>query len=90
MMLVPLAIDGGTHVISDLFGVGHGFRYSNGWLAVLTANAFPTQFYVGNAVGSFNFLMRLFTGLLAAVAIVWVVYPRLERAFAPLSASMES
>ncbi len=90
LMLAPLAIDGGTHVISDLFGVGHGFRYSNEWLAVLTANAFPAQFYVGNAVGSFNFLMRLFTGLLAAVAIVWVVYPRLDRAFAPLSASTES
>ena len=81
LLLTPLALDGGTHVISDLFGVGQGFRYTNGWLAALTGNALPTQFYVGNAPGSFNFLMRLVTGVLSGFAIVWFVYPRLQRAF---------
>lgn len=84
LMLVPLALDGGTHVISDFFGVGHGFRYNNAWLAVLTTQAFPPEFYVGNGVGSFNFLMRMLTGLLTAVAIVWAIYPRLDQTFAPL------
>ncbi len=80
-LLVPLAIDGGTHVISDLFGVGQGFRYTNDWLAALTNNALPSSFYVGNAPGSFNFLMRLFTGVLSGAVIVWFTYPRLDAAF---------
>jgi len=80
LLLAPLALDGGTHFISDLFGVGQGFRYTNGWLAVLTGNALPAYFYVGNAPGSFNFLMRFITGVISGLAIVWFVYPRLQRA----------
>lgn len=81
LLLVPLAVDGGTHMVSDLFGVGQGFRYTNTWLATLTGNTFSPEFYVGNAPGSFNFLMRLVTGLLSGWVIVWFAYPRLDAAF---------
>lgn len=80
LLLIPLALDGGTHMVSDIFGVGQGFRYTNGWLAWLTANALPESFYVGNAPGSFNFLMRLITGTLAGMAAVWFAYPRVDEA----------
>ena len=75
LLLLPIAIDGGTHAISDLTGIGQGFRDTNQWLALLTNNAFSASFYAGDAVGSFNSWMRLITGLLAGLAITWLVFP---------------
>src|SRR3990172_7945471 len=59
LFLLPMAIDGTSHFISDLAGIGLGFRDSNVWLAALTGNAFPAGFYAGDAWGSFNSWMRL-------------------------------
>ncbi|MEW6030288.1 MAG: DUF2085 domain-containing protein [Chloroflexota bacterium] len=75
LLLLPIAIDGGTHMISDLAGIGNGFRDTNMWLAVLTNNSLPATFYAGDALGSFNSYMRLVTGLLAGLAIVWLAFP---------------
>ncbi|OGO29116.1 MAG: hypothetical protein A2W33_03445 [Chloroflexi bacterium RBG_16_52_11] len=75
LFLLPIALDGGTHMISDLAGIGQGFRDSNQWLAALTNNALPALFYAGDALGSFNSWMRLFTGLLAGLGIVWFAFP---------------
>lgn len=75
LLLLPMALDGGTHMVSDLAGIGNGFRDTNAWLAVLTNNALPTAFYSGDALGSFNSLMRFITGLLAGLAIVWLAFP---------------
>jgi uncharacterized membrane protein len=44
LLLLPLIIDGGTHMISDLAGIGQGFRDTNQWLAVLTNNSLPAAF----------------------------------------------
>ena len=75
LLLLPIAIDGGTHAISDLAGIGQGFRDTNTWLAVLTNQSFPVTFYAGDALGSFNSLMRFVTGLLAGLAIAWLAFP---------------
>ncbi|GER78827.1 MAG: DUF2085 domain-containing protein [Chloroflexi bacterium] len=75
LLLLPLVIDGGTHATSDLAGIGLGFRDTNQWLALLTNNAFPATFYAGDALGSFNSWMRLITGLLAGLGIVWLAFP---------------
>jgi uncharacterized membrane protein len=75
LLLLPIALDGGTHAISDFAGIGQGFRDTNMWLAVLTNYAFPASFYAGDALGSFNSLMRLITGLLAGLGIVWLAFP---------------
>lgn len=75
LLLLPIAIDGGTHAISDLAGIGQGFRDTNQWLAVLTNHAFPMTFYAGDALGSFNSTMRLITGLPAGLGIVWLAFP---------------
>ena len=61
LLLLPIALDGGTHMISDLFGIGQGFRDSNQWLTLLTNHSLPVSFYAGDAFGSFNSLMRLIT-----------------------------
>ncbi len=75
LLLLPIALDGGTHAISDFAGIGQGFRDTNAWLAVLTNHAFPATFYAGDAFGSFNSIMRLITGPLAGLGIVWLVFP---------------
>ena len=78
LFLLPMAIDGTSHFVSDLAGIGQGFRDSNAWLAALTNNAFQATFYAGDALGSFNWWMRLVTGLLLGIGLVWLVYPMME------------
>ncbi len=81
LFMLPMGIDGATHLISDLGGIGRGFRDSNVWLAALTQHAFPAAFYAGDAAGSFNSWMRLITGVLFGAGIVWLAYPLVEAAF---------
>ncbi|MBI3760570.1 MAG: DUF2085 domain-containing protein [Chloroflexi bacterium] len=80
LLLVPMAVDGGTHAVSDVLGggVGLGFRDSNTWLATMTSYQFPLTFYAGDAIGSFNWLMRLITGILMGLAVVWLILPMMD------------
>ncbi len=75
LLLLPIVLDGGTHAISDLAGIGRGFRDSNLWLANLTQNTLPAWFYAGDALGSFNSWMRNLTGVIAGFAVVWLAFP---------------
>jgi uncharacterized membrane protein len=82
LLALPMVLDGGTHTLSDMMGgIGGGFRYSNGWLASLTNDAFSAGFYAGDGLGSFNSWMRLISGLLFSLGAVWFVLPALEKAF---------
>ena len=78
LFLLPIALDGGTHFLSDLAGIGQGFRYTNLWLANLTHFVFSSNFYIGDALGSFNSWMRIITGLLAGLGLVWFAFPYIE------------
>jgi uncharacterized membrane protein len=80
LLLLPLAIDGTTHLFSDLSGFGRGFRDTNLWLAALTAGRFTSGFYAGDAWGSFNAAMRLLTGGLFGLAFAWFALPRVQAA----------
>jgi uncharacterized membrane protein len=75
LLLLPIAIDGGSHAISDFAGIGLGFRDTNLWLAVLTNHLLPMRFYYGDALGSFNSWARFITGLLAGLGITWLAFP---------------
>jgi uncharacterized membrane protein len=75
LLLLPMIIDGSTHAVSDLAGIGLGFRDTNQWLAALTNNSLPVAFYAGDGLASFNSWARLFTGLLAGLGIVWLALP---------------
>ncbi|MBI3176873.1 MAG: DUF2085 domain-containing protein, partial [Chloroflexi bacterium] len=90
LLILPMAVDGGMHVISDIAGLGNGFRDSNAWLAALTGDIFPEAFYAGDALGSFNSWMRLITGLLFGLAIVWLTYPPLEEMLADTAREIEA
>jgi uncharacterized membrane protein len=81
LLLLPIALDGGTHMLSDLAGIGQGFRDTNQWLAALTNHSLPAVFYIGDALGSFNSWMRFTTGILAGLGIVWLAFPNLEDFF---------
>lgn len=79
LLILPLALDGTTHMVSDMFGgIAQGFRYDNAWLATLTNHILPAWFYAGDALGSFNWGMRLISGVLGGIAIGWVALTALH------------
>ncbi|MCX6038549.1 MAG: DUF2085 domain-containing protein [Chloroflexi bacterium] len=80
LFLLPLAVDGGTHFLSDFSGIGLGFRDANLWLATLSNNVFRPEFYAGDAWGSFNSMMRLLTGVLFGLGVAWFAFPYLDDA----------
>ena len=80
LFLIPMGIDGTTHFVSDIAGIGQGFRYTNAWLAAMTNNVFPASFYLGDALGSFNSWMRLLTGALFGIGVVWFGFPYMDLA----------
>jgi len=59
LLLLPILIDGLTHMVDDLSGLG--FRGG------------------GDAIGTLNFGLRMITGALVGIAVLLVVYPRVER-----------
>jgi len=81
LLLIPMGIDGTSHLISDLAGIGQGFRYTNTWLVTLTNHSFPITFYVGDALGSFNSWMRIMTGVFFGIGVVGFSFPYFEDAF---------
>jgi uncharacterized membrane protein len=81
LFLLPMALDGTSHFISDFWGIGQGFRDNNVWLAILTNHIFTPMFYAGDAWGSFNSSMRLLTGLLFGLGVVWFAFPYIDESF---------
>ena len=80
--IAPVSLDGVTHMLNDaLAGTsGAGFRDTNAWLVFLTGNAWPSSFYVGDALGSFNSDLRWITGILFGITTVWFIFPMIENA----------
>jgi uncharacterized membrane protein len=88
VLLLPMALDGLSHMVSEISGLG--FRETNAWLVALSGGVFPDTFYAGTTFGTFNWLMRTLTGALFAVACVWFAYPYLQRGFADVRLQAES
>jgi uncharacterized membrane protein len=78
--ILPVGLDGVTHMINDVVAgtSGTGFRDTNAWLAQLTGHIFPSWFYVGDALGSFNSDMRWITGVLFGLTTVWFIFPIIQ------------
>lgn len=76
LLAVPMLVDGGSHMISDLEGIGQGVRDTNTWLVSLTQAKFPDSFYAGDALGSFNSWVRLISGALFSLGLVWFAFPQ--------------
>ena len=88
LFLLPMAVDGGMHTLSDFAGIGQGFRDLNLWLVPLTRNIFRPEFYAGDAWGSFNSLMRLLTGVLFGLGLAWFSFPYLNDAVVEADAAL--
>ncbi len=92
LMILPMALDGGTHLISDVLAgpnFGQGFRDTNIWLAQLTNQALPASLYIGDVFGSFNSWLRLLTGALFGLASVWLVFPYADATFNEIREALE-
>lgn len=90
LLILPMALDGASHVISDFAGIGQGFRDTNLWLARLTDFSLPPTFYAGDALGSFNSWMRLISGILFGAGIVLFGFPVLDQMFVDASRYLEA
>jgi uncharacterized membrane protein len=84
--VLPIFVDGFSHTINDVAAglSGTGFRDTNAWLQFSTGNVFSATFYAGDALGSFNNLMRNVTGLLFGLLTVWFGFPFIEAAMRDL------
>lgn len=90
LFLLPMAVDGITHMISDFSGIGQGFRDSNFWLAQLTNFKYATTFYAGDALGSFNSWMRMFSGIMFGFGAVFFGFPYIAEIFESNADSYEN
>jgi uncharacterized membrane protein len=78
LLIVPMIVDGLTHVLTDLVA-GITWRATNAWAVALTGGLLGPDFYQGTAMGTLNWLLRTVTGALFALACIWLAYPFLER-----------
>lgn len=90
LLTIPMLLDVFSHMASDKAGIGNGFRDSNLWLATLMGNSLPPWFYAGDSLGSFNSWMRLITGVLFAIGLVWLIYPVVDKTFAETVEKIET
>jgi hypothetical protein len=79
VLTMPMILDGSSHFVNDILGAD--FRDSNAWLSVLTGQVLAPAFYAGDFLGSFNWWMRLLSGLMAGFAAIALVYPHLNASF---------
>jgi uncharacterized membrane protein len=89
LFLLPMGIDGTSHLISDFSGLEGGFRDSNAWLLQLTGGFFPASFYAGDAWGSFNAWMRFLTGIFFGIGVTWFGFPFLDQACEDIVQSLQ-
>jgi len=74
---LPLALDGGTQVMRYILPDWTA-RADNAWAVYLTGGVLPPGFYVGDGVGTLNWLLRTVTGALFSVGLVFTIYPLIE------------
>jgi uncharacterized membrane protein len=87
LFLVPMALDGTTHLINDALRLD--FRQTNQWAVILTNHALPADFYAGDMAGSLNSVLRLVSGILFGYGVVAFLWPLMDREFAPTKESFQ-
>lgn len=81
LFLLPMALDGTTHLINDVLRLD--FRQTNQWAVLITGGLFPPQFYVDDMFGSLNSALRIVTGILFGFGVVGFLWPIMEDEFSP-------
>jgi uncharacterized membrane protein len=83
-LILPMAVDGTTHLINDVLRLD--FRDTNQWAVVLTNEVFSPNFYAGDMFGSLNSVLRVTTGLLFGLGVVWFLWPLMDNELSSPSA----
>jgi uncharacterized membrane protein len=68
LLEIPIAVDGITHTL--------GLRDTFDWMMDSSFGSF----YIGSQPFSLNWWLRIITGLIAALGVVWFAFPRMQRA----------
>lgn len=79
LLITPMGLDGTTHLINDALRLG--FRDQNLWAITLTGGIFPNSFYAGDLLWSLNSVLRLITGTIFGLGVVWFLWPMMENEF---------
>lgn len=79
LCVVPLGLDGTAHLINDVLGLT--YRHYNEWAVVITGGIFPASFYVGDAFGSLNSVLRVVSGLIFGYGMVGFLWPLMDMEF---------
>lgn len=87
LLALPMAVDGFTHLIDDVTGVG--WRATNAWAVPIFGPGMDPNFYTGTDWGSLNALLRLVTGLLFGLGTVWFAYPLIGLGFDDIAGQAE-
>jgi uncharacterized membrane protein len=77
VLIAPLAVDGTTHLVNDALRLD--FRHFNKWAVALSPGLFPPEFYVGDLLGSLNSVLRIISGLLFGLGVVWFLWPMMDQ-----------
>lgn len=80
LLITPMGIDGTTHLINDMLP-WLDFRDTNAWAVRWTNGIFPAAFYPGDLLGSLNSVLRLVTGAIFGLGVVWFLWPMMEKEF---------
>jgi len=89
LLTAPMVLDGLTHMLTD-FLPGIAWRVTNAWAVALTSGLLGPDFYQGTTVGTLNWLLRTITGLLFALACIWLAFPFLERGLGDARRQLEA
>ncbi|HBY95205.1 MAG: DUF2085 domain-containing protein [Ardenticatenaceae bacterium] len=87
LLALPMGIDGFTHLIDDVTGIG--WRATNAWAVPIFGPQMAADFYTGTDWGSLNSLLRLVTGLLFGLGTVWFAYPLIGLGFEDIADQAE-
>jgi hypothetical protein len=87
LMTMPLLLDGFSHRSSEI--LGDGLREANRWAVVLTFGLFPDGFYVGDTIGTLNWLLRTVTGFIFGLGLAWFLFTYLDNRFKVIRRELE-
>ncbi len=87
LLLFPMLADGFSHRVSETSG--ERFRETNAWAVQLSGGIFSSEFYMGTTIGSLNWWLRVITGFIFGVSLIWLLFLYLNMKFTELRSELE-
>lgn len=87
VLVLPMFLDGLTHLLTDVAVVD--WRATNAWAGRWLPGWPGPAFYLTDALGSLNWLLRSLTGAVFGAASAWLVLPHAAQAFRQIREDLE-